>query len=190
MIYEAVITTRNPAGDLQIVPMGYREQGTYTVLAPFRPSATLENLERSREAVLSLTDNVAIIAGCLTGRHTWPTVPARHVDGARLCDALAHLELRVARIEPDALRPRFYCEVHHRETHRPFKGFNRAQAAVIEAAILVSRLERLPAAKVDAEIEYLAIAIEKTAGQREREAWGWLLEAIASHRFASSGPRT
>jgi len=31
----------------------------------------------------------------------------------------------------------------HRASHAPFVGFNRAQAAVIEAAILVSRLRML-----------------------------------------------
>jgi len=40
----------------------------------------------------------------------------------------------------------------------------------------------LPAAKVDTEMAYLQIAIDKTAGPDEREAWGWLREAIAAHR--------
>ena len=67
MIFEAVIITRNADGSLHIVPMGYREAGEDVVLAPFRPSTTLDNLVRSRQAVINLTDNVAIIAGCLTG---------------------------------------------------------------------------------------------------------------------------
>jgi len=49
-----------------------------------------------------------------------------------------------------------------------FSGFNRAQAAVIEAAILVSRLNMLPQEKIDAEMAYLRIAVEKTAG---RASW-------------------
>ena len=32
---------------------------------------------------------------------------------------------------------------------------------------------------------YLQIAIDKTAGPEEREAWGWLTEAVARHRAAA-----
>jgi uncharacterized protein len=184
MIYEAIVITRNPDASLHIVPLGFREAGEYIVLAPFKPSTTLENLWRTRQAVINLTDNVAIFAGCLTGHKDWPTVPAKVVDVGRLQDTLAHLELEVARIEEDEVRPRFMCLVKHREMHAPFKGFNRAQAAVVEAAILVSRLHMLPQAKIDQEIKYLRITIDKTAGERERQAWEWLMEKIAAFRQA------
>jgi hypothetical protein len=68
-----------------------------------------------------------------------------------------------------------------RGVHAPFAGFNRAQAAVIEAAILVSRLHMLPREKIETEIGYLETAIEKTAGVQETEAWTWLTEAIRAH---------
>ena len=35
--------------------------------------------------------------------------------------------------------------------------------------------------KVEREIAYLAIGLEKTAGPREREAWGWLMDAVVAH---------
>jgi hypothetical protein len=57
---------------------------------------------------------------------------------------------------------------------------------VIEAAILVSRLGMLPAEKIDREMGYLAIAIEKTAGPQEREAWGWLTQRIEAFRRAAA----
>ncbi|MGH9904798.1 MAG: DUF447 family spectrin-like domain-containing protein, partial [Pyrinomonadaceae bacterium] len=53
---------------------------------------------------------------------------------------------------------------------------------VLECAILVSRLHMLPREKIESELNYLTIAIDKTAGPREREAWEWLMEAIAKHR--------
>jgi hypothetical protein len=72
----------------------------------------------------------------------------------------------------------------HEAIHASFAGFNRAQAAVIEGAVLVSRLHMLPARKVEAEMAYLQIAIDKTAGPGEHEAWGWLCEAVQHHRAA------
>ena len=42
----------------------------------------------------------------------------------------------------------------------------------------------LPPEKVEREMAYLEIAIGKTAGEAEREAWGWLVEAVEAHRAA------
>ncbi len=187
MIYETIVTTANADGGIHIAPMGIHDHGELMVLAPFRPSTTLDNLKRSGEAVVNLTDDVTVFAGCVTGRRDWPTFNATTIGGGVLEAALAHVEVKVQRVEDDELRPRFYCKPCYRETHAPFAGFNRAQAAVVEAAILVTRLDRLPADKVHREIEYLAIAVDKTAGERERRAWEWLMERIESHR--SKQPR-
>jgi hypothetical protein len=40
----------------------------------------------------------------------------------------------------------------------------------------------LPAEKIEREIAYLQIAIDKTAGPRERQAWEWLMQRIAEHK--------
>ena len=182
MIYETIITTRKPDGGVHIAPMGIREVDNLIVVAPFRPSTTLDNLHRTGQGVINMTDDVSIVAGCLTGRRDWPTVPAQVVDGERLAAALAHTEIEVSRIEEDDQRPRFYCVNRYHETHGAFRGFNRAQAAVIEAAILVSRLGMLPDDKIDQEIQYLSIAIDKTAGETERRAWQWLMAKIEQFR--------
>lgn len=178
MIFETIVTTVAQDGRVHIAPMGIREQDGLIVLAPFRPSTTLDNVLASNCAVVNYSDDVRIFAGCLTGRRDWPTVPATKISCVRLQSPLAHTELKVARIEDDATRPRIFCEHIHEETHSPFRGFNRAQAAVLECAILVSRLHMLPREKIESDLNYLAIAIDKTAGPNEREAWEWLTEAI------------
>ena len=119
--------------------------------------------------------------GCLTGSRDWPTSPANHVPGVVLDAALAHAELKVVRVEEDEQRPRFHCSVVFEAMHAPFRGFNRAQGAVIEAAILASRLHMLPREKVERELGYLQIAVEKTAGPREHEAWRMLVEKIEDY---------
>lgn len=73
-------------------------------------------------------------------------------------------------------------------TTRRFAGFNRAQAAVIEGAILVSRLSMLPREKVEGEMQYLGVAVQKTAGPREREAWSWLVAAAKNYHHAKETP--
>jgi hypothetical protein len=103
---------------------------------------------------------------------------AENIKGQVLQCALAHTELELLRIEDDPTRPRLFCKEVHTFNHAPFKGFNRAQYSVLEAAILISRLNMLPLAKIETEIDYLQIGFEKTAGEREVEAWGWLMTVI------------
>ncbi len=189
MIRESIVITQGRAGLVHIAPIGLIEEGEHLVIAPFRPSLTLDNLRENPFAVANYTDDVLVFAGCLTGRRQWPTKPATKVPGAVLEQALAHAELQVVAVAEDEQRPRFRCAVIHEENHRPFHGFNRAKAAVVEAAILVSRLHMLPPEKIEREIGYLQIAIDKTAGPRERQAWDWLMERIAEHKTKAATER-
>ena len=189
MIRECIVITQSRAGAVHIAPLGLIEEGEHLVIAPFRPSLTLDNLRENPFAVANYTDDVLVFAGCLTGRREWPTKAATKVPGAVLNQALAHAELQVVAVGEDEQRPRFRCAVVHEENHRPFHGFNRAQATVVEAAILVSRLHMLPPDKIEREIGYLQIAIDKTAGPRERQAWDWLMERIAEHKAKAAAER-
>ena len=182
MIHEVIVTTQNNNGRAQIAPMGIKWRGEIAVIAPFRPSATLNNLLAQRCAVINYTDDIRIFAGCLTGRYEWPLTESRSIDAPRLADALAHCEVRLQRIEDDELRPRLLCRPVFQASHGPFRGFNRAQAAVLELAILTSRLDRLTMDKIERDIDYLSIAVEKTAGPHEKQAWGWLIDKIDEHR--------
>jgi hypothetical protein len=117
----------------------------------------------------------------LTGHKTWTYLEASKIKGFRLAECLTHLELKLVEIREDALRPQLVMEKLFEEQHGYFKGFNRAQAAVIELAVLVSRLHILPRERIESELAYLQIAIDKTAGTHELEAWGWLIEKIEGY---------
>ena len=181
LIRETIVTTADREGRVHIAPIGIIADGEGWIIAPFRPSTTLDNLHAVPFAVANYTDDVRVFAGCLTGRADWPTVAANRVPVRRLAASLAHAELAVAQITEDAQRPRFHCRIVHTAAHAPFQGFNRAQAAVIEAAILASRLDFLPREKVEGEVAALKSAVEKTAGPAELEAWQWIADRIAAH---------
>jgi len=181
MIRETIVTTVNRSGAVHIAPLGIIADGDGWIIAPFRPSTTLDNLRATPFAVANYTDDVRVFAGCLTGRSQWPTTASDHGPVPRLAGALAHAELAVTRVTEDAQRPRFHCRVEHLVSHAPFRGFNRAQAAVIEAAILASRLHMLPREKIESEMLYLETAIGKTAGPGELEAWGWVKQKIDAY---------
>ena len=182
MIQEVIVTTINEDDTVHIAPMGIREENQKVIISPFKPSTTLENITRTKTAVVNRIDDVRIFAGCLTNHKDWGLIPTNKIKGYRLEAALSHIELELTSFDDDVLRPHFYCDSVYEETHYPFRGFNRAQAAVLELAILVSRLDRLPAEKIEQEIEYLSIAIEKTAGKNELTAWKWLMQEVDAYR--------
>lgn len=187
MIRETIVSTADRTGKVHIAPLGIIADGDGWIIAPFHPSTTLDNLRALPFAAANFTDDVRVFAGCLTGRGEWPTAACEEIPVPRLARSLAHAELAVTHVGEDAQRPRFHCRVLRTVAHAPFKGFNRAQAAVIEAAILVSRLPMLPREKIEREIGYLEIAIGKTASAAEQEAWDWLTEAI---RAFYAAPKT
>lgn len=182
MIQELIVTTQNKLGVTHLAPMGIHLHGDDIIILPFRPSTTLNNLLETRTAVLNYCDDVRVFAGCLTGRRDFALMPAEKINGSVLACTLAHTEVELVRIEEDDTRPKLFCKAIHTVNHAPFMGFNRAQYAVLEAAILISRLKMLPLEKIDSEINYLRIGLEKTAGDKEHEAWGWLMAVIDEYK--------
>ena len=177
MIRECIVTTVSAESRPHIAPLGLIADGEGWIIAPFCPSTTHDNLRAIPHAIANFVGDARLFAGCLTGRKDWPLLPTRGPI-PRLAAALSHSVLAVTRVSEHEQRPRFHCRVVETVTHRPFPGFNRAENAVLECAILVSRLHMLPKEKVMAELAYLEIAISKTAGPDEAEAWGWLMAKI------------
>jgi hypothetical protein len=180
LIREIIATTIGADGAPHLAPLGLIAEGEGWIAAPFHPSTTLANLRAVPELVANYVDDVRIFAGCLTGRRDFPLLGAAHLRPPRLAAALAHAELRVVAIEEDETRPRFHCETVFEASHAPFRGFNRAQAAVIEAAILLSRRHLLPPETIADEMRRLAIPVAKTAGPAEAAAWEWLVAALGA----------
>ena len=181
MIHETVVTTVSTSGDRHIAPMGIRRNEDIVLLQPFKPSRTYENVLQTGCAVVNFTTDVRVFAGCVTGRRDWPCIPAEKLPCVRLEGTLGHAELQLSEHIDDAVRPAMRMRVVHERIHAGFAGFNRAQAAIIEGAVLVSRLNLLSREKIETEMAYLQIAVDKTAGPREREAWEWLRDAVKRH---------
>ncbi len=182
MILETIITSLSPDGTPYLAPMGVHAVDGEMLIMPYRPSRTLDNILATGHAVMNHIDDVRVFAGCLTGRRDWPVTATERVPGWRLACALSHAELELVSMEEHELRPKLHCRVVHEANHAPFRGFNRAQFAVLEAAILASRVGMLPWEKIAAELAYLRIGLEKTAGERENEAWSWLMEKFDAFR--------
>ena len=193
MILEGVVTTTNDDGTTNVAPMGpiVDESLKSIVLRPFRTSRTYANLKERPEGVLHVTDDVLLLARAAIGRleNSPDTHPAEHVAGAVLTDACRWYEFVVEQLDDSAERTRIEARVVHGGRHRDFFGFNRAKHAVLEAAILATRLHLLPEEEVREEFRRLAVPVEKTAGPREHEAFALLSQHVDRYhaRDASTG---
>lgn len=187
MIYETIVTTCSPEGEVHIAPFGIQWHEGRVLIMPFQPSTTLQNILQTKLAVLNLTDDVRVFAAAIARKTAFATETIADGKAIRLKECLVHHVLTLDEVEEDEVRPKLWLRVIESEMHAPFMGFNRAQAAVIELAVLVSRLQRLPIEKITQEMQYLQIAIDKTAGPRELEAWQWLVDCVNNHIAQQSG---
>lgn len=189
MILEGIVTTTGPDGGMHVAAMGpwveerERETGRITrlVLKPFGTSQTGSNLVRTRAGVFHLTDDVLLLARIVAGRLDRPPAarPAEAVSGWVLADACRAYEFAVDSIDDSQERMRLEARVVAEREGRPFLGFNRAAHAVVEAAILVTRLHILDVAEVRRKFAELAVLVDKTGGGREREAFALLEGRVA-----------
>jgi hypothetical protein len=182
MIIEGLVTSIDPTERLNVAPMGPVVVGNFEalILRPFQPSATFRNLSTLRAGVFHITDQVDIIAKAVTGTLTTlpPTEPARSIPGRVLSDCCRWFEFTIDSVDDSAPRSLMPATIRHAEEKRPFFGFNRAKHAVIEAAILATRLHLISRHEVSTALTFLAPAVEKTGGPTELQAWQLITDFI------------
>ena len=188
MILEGLVTTTAADGRMHVAAMGPaideadRDAGRITrlLLRPFGTSQTATNLARERCGVFHVTDDALLLARVVAGRLDAPPAvrSAEAVSGHVLRDACLAWEFRIDGIDDSAERVAMTARVVAEHAGRPFLGFSRAAHAVVEAAILVTRLELLGHEEVSRRLADLRPLVDKTGGARDRDAFG-LLEAAA-----------
>lgn len=192
MILEGIVTTIATDGMVNIAPMGPRVEVDMVrfTLRPFRTAQTYANLKAHPEGVFHVTDDVHLLARAAVGRlePLPPLQQAKAVRGLVLADACRWYEFRVTAMDDDQDRTTLTAQVVHVGRGRDFFGFNRAKHAVVEAAILATRVAILPPAEIDAEIRRLTPWVEKTGGPQEREAFRFLQDYIVTARSREPTP--
>jgi len=179
---EGLIVTSDADGSPRISPMGpIVDRGlTRFRLRPFQSSKTYQNLRRDSYCVFHIVDDSELLARAAVGRldRTPPMSRTSRDTGWVLDDCCRWFELRVDEIDDSQQRVEIRCNVVNQGSRRDFFGWNRAKHAVLEAAILATRIGILPAGQIRAELARLQSAVEKTAGKQERQAMGFLREYI------------
>lgn len=185
MIIEGILTTENADGSVNIAPMGPRieEDWQRLVLRPYRTSTTYANLRRRGEGVFHVTDDVELLARSAIGRlETVPPLAAiSEVNTPRLADTCRWYALRVESLDDRQERTQIVTRVVGMGRLRDFAGFHRARHAVVEAAILATRVGLLPVTEIYAQFEQFRSWVDKTGGPAEQRAFALLEGYVREH---------
>ena len=178
MIRESIVITTDLKNKPHVTQMGITYDKNKLIISPFIPSKTYLNLKENPYAVINFTDDVNIFVDTLLGKSNFKIKSTKEIKSFYLENTLSYVEVKVTQFIENKIRPKFECKILKETSLGSFKGFNRAQLSVIEAAILVSRIKILPVTKIKKEINYLKIAVDKTAGKKEKIAWTKLIKKI------------
>ena len=196
MIVEGIITTQNQAGEVNIAPMGpivddlsttWNNQHlgdwnwTALLLRPFKTSTTFRNLNETGQGVFHIVDDVELIARSAVGKVDAKLVESNVVSTPRLLNCCRFFELQIIEKNLEQMRTEMKAQIIHTQHVRDFFGLNRAMHAVLELAILATRLHLPQETAIQHEIERLQIPLDKTGGQREHAAFDHLKQYIANY---------
>ena len=191
MILEAIVTTVNTDQSVNVSPMGPLVDSSMKefTLRPYESSTTCQNLQRTRQGVLHVTDDVELLARAAINQLDPPPemVAATAVAGSILVAACRWYAFEVVSLDDRNERVTMECQVVDSGRQRDFFGFNRAKHAVLEAAILATRIDFLPSDLIRSQLEQLAVIVGKTAGAQEQRAFDLLQDYVDGQiRNASS----
>ena len=182
MILEGIVTSQDASGNLNVAPMGpiVDESMSTLVLRPFQTSRTFRNLKEHPQGVFHVTDDVLLLAKSAIGQiEAEPeTIPAEKIQGRILKSACRWYEFEVEQLDDSEERTRIVCRVVHAGRLRDFFGFNRAKHAVLEAAILATRVHILPAQEIRDQLAALKTPVGKTGGHDELAAFNLLARFV------------
>lgn len=183
LILEGIVNTLNRDGSVNISPMGPQVEPDMRslVLRPYTSSTTYRNLERTGEGVFHVTDDVELLARAAVDRldQRPELMVVEGVSCPALADACRWYAFRIRSAGEPAPRATFVADVVSSGRVRDFFGLNRAKHAVVEGAILATRVGMLPPADIRSQMANLALWVTKTGGPAEQRAWDFLTQHIA-----------
>ena len=182
-ILEGIVTTLSADGGVNVSTIGPIVDNALDRLwlRPFQTSTTYRNLKRNGRGVFHVTDDVELLAQAAVGQpNPLPRfTPSPAGDQLILADACRWYAFEIESLDDTEERTSIVARVTDRGLLREFLGFNRAQHAVLEAAILATRIHLTGAAAVLAEYDRLQVAVEKTGAAPEQRAMAFLRAHVA-----------
>ncbi len=179
MIIESIVSTlNNEDGKVNFAPMGIhvhdhlynptliKEVDLYL----YKGSQTFSNLYSASEGVINFTDDVLSFVETSLFSRELPGSPSKMVSAPRMAGASTVLEFSVISFDREIEPAKVKGEILHHEVFGGFKGFQRAQNAVLEIAIMATRLDHIPLSEIKQHLGIHEQIILKTGGIKEKQA--------------------
>jgi hypothetical protein len=191
MIIEGIVTTLDPNGEANISPMGpILDLPRETIeFRPFAGSRTLANLLARPMGVFHLTDDALLIAQAVTKRWVEPPLLERatQISGWVIPAACSWHEFKCSFVDQTTNRATVKANIVASGRGLDFAGFNRAKHAILEAAVMVSRLDFLPLPEIELALQNAGRLCDKTGSPRERLAIEVLQAFVNAHQPSHTG---
>jgi hypothetical protein len=192
-LLETIVTTVAADGTPHVAAMGPRVSADFRwlLLRPFAGTTTWANLEARGRGVVQIVDDVTTIVRAAL--NLWPQgLPPLVCCGSegelRLADCCRWYSFVVDSSDSSQPRCELVCRVEQQGQVNDMRGYCRADFAVIEAAILATRLHLISADEIAAEINRLAVIVDKTAGPLQRQAFD-LVKSTINQRLGREAAR-
>ena len=180
MIIETIVSTISKKNIVNFAPFGIKRTNKFIFISPYVPSVTLQNLLDNKFAAINYIDESEYFVNCIIGKKNFKKKKCKLINAFYLENCLSYDEVEVINFTEDLKRPTFKCRILLSRCIKPFKGFNRARSALLEACILASRTKFLKKKKIMEELKYLSNAIIKTSGKKELDSWKKINQFINS----------
>ena len=171
MIIETIFSTLDEAGSPNFAPMGVAWGGDYLTVRPYRSTHTCRNLLSNGYGVVNLSDDVLAYVRCGLYHEVLPHFPAKSVPGVVFQETCSWREIEVISRSGSDERAELRCRVLHAGRQKDFLGFCRSGSAVIEAAILATRLDRCDLRTTAEKLDHYGEIVEKTGDEPEKQAF-------------------
>jgi hypothetical protein len=185
VILEGIVTTIDTNGRLNVAPMGPRidsNDWSRFTLRPFKTSTTYTNLNATHAGVFHIIDDALLLARTAIGHEPHvETIAAQEIAGRVIASACRAYEFRAVAFDDRDNRTTIEVETRHIWRFRDFIGWNRARHAILELAILCTRVHLITHAEILSEFARMRAPIEKTGAPGEMQAYELLYEYVISH---------
>lgn len=187
MILETILSSSDEYGNGNFAPMGVHVPDDIQNLSDVKQiqlmiysgSKTFANLKKRPEGVINFTDDILSFVDTALFSRNLPAVRSSLVHPPRMANAKTIWEFQIADFD-DSIEPaRINARILLHEEQAGFSGFCRAQGAILEAAILVTRLQWLPHSHVIKSWPQWREIVTKTGGIRELKAFQQLTDYIS-----------
>ena len=179
MIIETILSTSNENAKPNFAPIGIRipadclrlSEVKEIELALYPGSETFSNLKSVPEGVVNCTDDVLSFVDTALFSELPPAVPSHLVRPPRMAAAKAVWEFSVMSFDDRTCPARVKGKILRYEELGGFAGLCRAQGAVLEAAILATRLQWISPGTIVESWPHWQEVVAKTGGVREQAAF-------------------